>query len=88
MTVRRNEDGIIVMEGQCPLDESEILFMLISESIDPVVEWSSCTEAHAAVVQVLLVTRPRLIGIPQGSFLRNFIAPCIGSETASNRRAS
>ncbi len=87
MTVRKREDGVIAMEGRCSLDESETLLMLLSESADPIVDWSACDDAHSAVLQVLLAARPTLIGIPRGRFLRDFIAPCCTLVAEPDRHA-
>jgi hypothetical protein len=41
------------------------------------VDWRGCQSAHAAVVQVLLVSGRPLQGPPAGAFLRQFISPAL-----------
>lgn len=77
MTVRLSGEDI-VLSGACPVEEAEMLLRLLCGNPQAAVDWGRCEEAHAAVIQVLLAARPRLLGPPAGAFLRERIAPLLG----------
>jgi hypothetical protein len=77
MTVRLADDGVIVLEGTCPIEDSEALLRRLSERPGSDIDWSGCEQAHTAVVQILIAARPRLIGSPANAFLNRYIASAI-----------
>jgi hypothetical protein len=74
MTARIDDNGLILLEGECAIDDAGTLLELLLAKPEAEVDWSGCDRAHTAVVQVLLALRPRLIGRPKDPFLSNFIA--------------
>ncbi|HET9148783.1 MAG TPA: hypothetical protein VFN77_12080 [Acetobacteraceae bacterium] len=76
MTVELSRDTIL-LSGACPAGEAEALLRLLCADPGAAVDWRGCEEAHAAVIQVLLAARPRLLGPPGGAFLRERIAPLL-----------
>jgi hypothetical protein len=62
VSVRRGVDGRIVLEGACPVEDAEPLLQLLQATPDADCDWTTCGPLHSAVVQVILVARPRLIG--------------------------
>jgi hypothetical protein len=84
MTVKAAHDGAIELAGACPAEDAERLLRLLLERPGSTVDWRSCDEAHAAVVQVLLASAAPLRGPPSGEFLGRFVAPLLGqAEVAS-----
>jgi hypothetical protein len=77
MTIRKNADGVVLLEGDCVLEEAEELQRLLLDDPRPAVDWRACTAAHTAVIQVLLVARAALHGPPEGEFLRAFVDPLL-----------
>jgi len=77
MTVRLLADGSIELRDSCAADDAEPLLQHLLGAPDARVDWRSCVEAHAAVIQVLLVARPKLHGPPSGDYLRIHIAPLL-----------
>ncbi len=75
MTVRLAEDGVVRLEGRCPIEDAEQLQQRLLENPVAVVDWQDCTHAHAAVVQVILVGGPVVSGPAAWDFLNEFIAP-------------
>jgi hypothetical protein len=74
MTVRL-VSGVIVLEGDCPVDEAEPLLELLLANPGVSVDWSACGQLHTAVVQILLAARPPIAGDGGIPFLRRWIAP-------------
>lgn len=77
MTVRLNGDGAIVLEGSCPVEDAEPLQRLLLEHPEATLDWHVCEAAHTAVLQVLLVARPAIQGVPRAAFLQDFIVPVL-----------
>jgi hypothetical protein len=75
MTVAMAADGTIRLEGVCPVGDAEPLLRLVTSNRDAMVDWRRCEEAHTAVIQILLATKPKLLGPPANAFLRSRIAP-------------
>lgn len=69
----RLADGIIILDGDCPVDDAEPLLELLLTNPGVTVDWSGCTHLHTALVQVLLAVRPKLLGSPEPEFLRKWI---------------
>lgn len=80
MTVRTDDDGVILLEGACPIEDAEALLLSLSTSTDTVVDWRGCEAAHTAVVQVLLAASPRLIGPPASDFLAAHVSAMISKS--------
>lgn len=81
MTVRI-EDGIVHLEGDCPVEDAETLLeALLADAAAPV-DWSGCETLHSAVLQVLMAVAPALRGTPADPFLRRWVAPALpGGQT-------
>jgi len=68
-------NGAIEVSGHCGVEDAEALQGYLLADPRSTVEWSNCEAMHAAVLQVLLVAKPRVRGLPAGAFLRAHIAP-------------
>jgi hypothetical protein len=77
MTLRRLDETTIALEGCCPIEDAEPLLESLINEPQLHIDWRSCEHAHAAVVQILLISRPVLLGPPSGAFLQRFIAPLL-----------
>lgn len=62
MTVRRREDGTIVLDGNCSVEDAEPLLQMLLATPAARVDWTLCEHLHTAVVQVILAARPALVG--------------------------
>lgn len=62
MSVRRDDRGAIILEGECPVEDAEPLLELLQASPAAPLDWTRCTRLHTAVVQVVLAARPNLVG--------------------------
>jgi hypothetical protein len=63
VTVRRHENGTIILEGDCTVEEAEPLLQMLQEDAPrSIIDWTKCSHLHTAVLQVILAARPALIG--------------------------
>lgn len=77
MTVRLAEDGTIALEGDCPVEEAEMLQKLFLRYPAARIDWRRCNYAHTAVLQVLLAVKPEISGPPRSAFLQDWIHPIL-----------
>jgi hypothetical protein len=82
MTIRLTTAGAIALEGTCPSEEAEDLLRHLLDNPGAAVAWESCDYAHTAVIQILLLARPVVQGIPRGTALRDWIYPLLTSRRA------
>jgi hypothetical protein len=62
VSVRRDGDGTILLEGVCPVEDAESLLQLLQATPGAGLDWTRSNHLHTAVVQVILATRPALVG--------------------------
>jgi hypothetical protein len=75
MTVRLTTEGDIVLEGHCSSEDAEILLQNLTSNPTAQVDLRACEFAHTAVIQVLMADKPKLLGPPGGSALRDWVYP-------------
>ena len=68
-------DGKVLLVGDCPSDEAEVLLRLLQENPEVAVDWTGCERAHTAVVQVLLAANRPVQGPPLAGDLKRWIEP-------------
>ena len=73
MTVRLSDEGRIVLEGKCPIEDAEPLLQLLLADRTRSVDWRTCEFAHCALVQILFASGARMIGPPTGAFLSDHV---------------
>jgi len=61
MTVRV-ADGMIHLEGRCLVEDAEPLLVALQDHDGPTVNLEKAVRLHLAVVQILVATKPVLIG--------------------------
>jgi hypothetical protein len=84
MTIRLSPEGVIELAGRCEVDDAEALQRHLLAAPESTVKWSDCEYLHSAVIQVLLVGRPRVRGAPSNAFLKNHIAPLVLHKRGRN----
>ena len=62
MTVRRHDNGTILLEGDCTVEDAESLLQLLQATPAAPVDWTQSRDVHTAVLQVILASRPTLLG--------------------------
>ncbi len=90
MTVRLSPTRVVELHGECPSEDAEILLQHLLTHPGTAVDWSACASAHTALIQVLLVARPPMHGVPTGQALRDWVQPllllCATPEKFQSRR--
>jgi hypothetical protein len=81
VTVALHDENTIRLIGACPAEDSETLLQHLLANPRAQVDWRGCESAHAAVIQVLLVSARPTKGPPASEFLRNFIGPALARSS-------
>lgn len=56
MTVRSADNGILALEGVCPVEDAETLLQQLQSKPTATVDWTQCSYLHTAVLQVVLAS--------------------------------
>ena len=54
MSVTRDVDGGIILDGACPVEDAEPLLQMLQANPSAPLDWTRCSHLHTAVLQVLL----------------------------------
>jgi hypothetical protein len=79
MSVSVSPTRMIELRGECPSEDAETLLGYLLADPSATVDWSGCETAHTAVIQVLLLAKPAMHGIPAGHALRTWVQPLLAS---------
>lgn len=60
--MRRDDNGTIVIEGDSPAEDAELLLQLLQATPQALLDWGQCGHIHTAVLQVVLAAQPALAG--------------------------
>jgi len=77
MTVQLDQNGTILLIGDCPAEEAEVLLQHLLSQPSGLVNWAACTSAHTALIQVLLSAGRTPDGEPKSTFLNDFVGPAL-----------
>jgi hypothetical protein len=83
MTIGRNSQGVIVLQGDCPVEDAETLLQHLQTPPAGPVDWSACTSMHTAVAQVLLAATPELLGACGDDFVARWLTVLPASPKAA-----
>jgi hypothetical protein len=75
MTVRRSDNGTLVLDGVCPVEDAEALLQLLQTAPNAVVDWTQCRQLHTAVLQVILAAGILPIGPCSDAWVSEWVAP-------------
>jgi len=62
MTIRRGENGVIVLDDICPVEDAEPLLQMLQSTPTAGIDWRQCRQLHTAVFQLLLAAGKVPIG--------------------------
>jgi len=79
MTIKLSAAGNVELTGICSSDEGEILLQHLLATPNIMVDWRGCEAAHTAVIQVLMATRPKLLGPPASVLLEKWVQPVLAA---------
>ncbi|WP_137180957.1 hypothetical protein [Roseomonas sp. AR75] len=68
------KEGLAVLDGACTVEEAEPLLQWLRETPDAQVDLGGCTALHAALAQLLLAERPRVVAPPPDPVLAAALA--------------
>ena len=57
MSVRRDDSGVILLDGVCPVEDAEPLLQMLQATPSARIDWTRCSRLHTAVLQVILAAR-------------------------------
>ncbi len=77
MTIRRDED-VVMLEATCPVEDAEILMQEVQAGA-ALLDWSGCSHLHTACLQVILVSRLPIRGVPANPALARWVGPILDS---------
>jgi hypothetical protein len=77
LSARRDDNGTIVLEGRCPVEDAEPLLQLLEATPQASCDWTQCSHVHTAVLQVLLMARPTLVGPCGDPWVEQWIRPIV-----------
>jgi hypothetical protein len=73
VSVRRGENGTIVLDGDCVVGDAESLLQHLQSTPAALLDWTSASRVHTAVLQVVLAVRPPLAGPCGDPFIRQWL---------------
>lgn len=76
MTVRL-EGQVIVLEGDCRIEEAEALLRALQEAPGAALDMAGVRHLHAAVLQILLSLRVPVASLPEEPLLRDHVGPTL-----------
>ena len=74
MSVRRHDNGTILLEGNCPVEDAEPLLRLLQADPAAPLDWNACDYLHTAVMQVILAARPEQVGDCGDPWVRRWLS--------------
>jgi len=74
MTVRR-EGSTLLLEGDCPVEDAEVLADLIRDPSTSRIDWRRAERLHTAVLQLVLMSGHNVRGPCGDAFVARWIEP-------------
>ena len=75
MTIRRSDDGIVVLDGVCAVEDAEPLLQMLQATPGAIVDWTQCRQLHTAVLQVIMASGNSTIGHCGDVWVQQWVAP-------------
>jgi hypothetical protein len=74
VTVRSADNGVLVLEGACPVEDAETLLQLLQTRPTAGLDWTQCRQLHTAVLQVVLASGLIPLGPCGDPFVESWLA--------------
>jgi hypothetical protein len=88
VSLRRDDAGSIILDGNCPVEDAEPLLQMLQATPAARLDWSRCGHLHTAVLQVILAARAAPTGPCGDSWVRQWAAPDVLRQGAQVAPAS
>jgi hypothetical protein len=75
VTVRRTDQGTVVLEGLCSVEDAESLLQMLQATPAAPVDWAQCRQLHTAVFQVVIAAGTVPLGPCGDSWVEQWLAP-------------
>ena len=75
MTVGRADNGTLVLDGACPVEDAETLLQLLQVTPAAAIDWTQCRQLHTAVFQVALASGKVPVGPCGDAWVAQWLAP-------------
>ncbi len=82
----RLDGNIIVLEGQCRVEDAEPLLGWLQGGGGRIVDVTNAEHVHAAVFQILMALRPPIRGEGSSAFMKDWIMPALQAPGADDGR--
>ncbi|MGB8127907.1 MAG: hypothetical protein WCF50_30060, partial [Pseudolabrys sp.] len=56
MTIRRSDEGILILDGVCAVEDAESLLQMLQTMPAAEIDWTQCCQLHTAVLQLILAS--------------------------------
>ena len=56
MTIRRSDEGTVILDGVCAVEDAEPLLQMLQATPAAVVDWTQCRQLHTAVLQIIMAS--------------------------------
>jgi len=80
VTVRSSENGVVLLEGVCPVEDAETLLQLLQTIPAAALDWTQCRQMHTAVLQVVLASGLIPLGPCGDTLVEQWLAPRLQKE--------
>ncbi len=77
MTVRRGDDGAIVLDGVCPVEDAEPLLQMLQSMPAAQLDLRQCRQLHTAVLQLVLASGRAPIGPCGDAWVAQWLVPIL-----------
>jgi len=82
MTIRRDDNGVIVLEGVCPVEDAEPLLQMLQAMPSADIDWRGCHQLHTAVLQLVLASGRIPISRCGDAWVAQWLAPKLTQNEA------
>jgi hypothetical protein len=74
LTIRRVDEGILILDGTCSVDDAELLLQMLLATPDAIVDWTQCRQLHTAVLQVIMASGNTPLGPCGDAWVQRWLA--------------
>jgi hypothetical protein len=84
VTIKLGDIGEVLLIGDCSVEDADVLIQRLLEDPSVAVDWTKCTNAHTAIIQVLMAAGRLPEGVPKNSFLEAMVGPALRRDQEVN----